>query len=92
MKKLAEMQRILSPLGINVVTAKSEKDCTYIGSITVKLLTDEDEQTVTGALIAEHMPRIVAINEHKMSGPPKLSHLTGRFNYLESITSGGKHL
>ena len=26
------------------------------------------------------------MNEHKMSGPPKLSHLTGRFNYLESKT------
>lgn len=56
--------------GINVVSSKSQKDCTYIGSITVKLLTDKDEQTVTGALIAEHMPRIVAINEHKMSIEP----------------------
>ncbi|MGN0014858.1 MAG: ACT domain-containing protein, partial [Candidatus Gastranaerophilaceae bacterium] len=56
--------------GINVVTSKSQKDCTYKGSITVKLLTDADEQTVTGALIAEHMPRIVAINEHKMSIEP----------------------
>ncbi|MCR5262081.1 MAG: phosphoglycerate dehydrogenase [Candidatus Gastranaerophilales bacterium] len=56
--------------GINVVTSKSQKDCTYIGSITVRLLTDEDEQIVTGALIAEHMPKIVAINEHRMSLDP----------------------
>ncbi len=56
--------------GINVITSKTQKDCTYIGSITVKLITDKEEQTVTGALIAEHMPRIVAINEHKMSIEP----------------------
>ena len=56
--------------GINVVTSQSEKDCTYIGTITVKLLTDSDEQTVTGALIAEHMPRIVEINGHQMSIEP----------------------
>lgn len=56
--------------GINVVTSKSQKDCTYIGSITVELLTEQDEQVVTGALIAEHMPRVVEINQHKMSIEP----------------------
>ena len=56
--------------GINVVTSKSQKDCSYIGSITVRLETDKETQTVTGALIAENMPRIVEINEHKMSIEP----------------------
>ena len=56
--------------GINVVTSASQKDCAYIGSITVKLETDKETQTVTGALIAENMPRITAINEHQMSIEP----------------------
>ncbi len=53
--------------GINIVTSKSQKDCTFIGSISVTLKTDIDENTVTGALIAENMPRIVRINDYNMS-------------------------
>ena len=53
--------------GINIVTSKSQKDCTFIGSISVALQTDTDENTVTGALIAENMPRIVRINDYNMS-------------------------
>ena len=53
--------------GINIVTSKSQKDCTFIGSISVTLTTDSDENTVTGALIAKNMPRIVKINDYNMS-------------------------
>lgn len=56
--------------GINIITSKSPKDCTYIGSISIKLKTDKDENIVTGALIAEHMPRIVRINQYNMSIEP----------------------
>ena len=53
--------------GINVVTSKSQKDCTFLGSISVTLTTDLEENTVTGALIAKNMPRIVRINDYNMS-------------------------
>ncbi len=53
--------------GINIVTSKSQKDCTFIGSISVTLTTDTEENTVTGALIAKNMPRIVRINDYNMS-------------------------
>ncbi len=53
--------------GINVITSKSQKDCTFIGSISVTLKTDTEENTVTGALIAQNMPRIVRINDYNMS-------------------------
>jgi len=53
--------------GINIVTSKSQKDCTFLGSISVTLTTDSDENTVTGALIAQNMPRIVRINDYNMS-------------------------
>ena len=57
--------------GINVVTSKSHNDCSYQGSITVKLLTDKDEVCVSGALITNGMPRITEINEHKMCIQPE---------------------
>ncbi|MBQ9246306.1 phosphoglycerate dehydrogenase [bacterium] len=53
--------------GINIVTSKTQKDCTFLGSISVTLTTDSDENTVTGALIAKNMPRIVKINDYNMS-------------------------
>ncbi len=53
--------------GINIITSKSQKDCTFLGSISVTLTTDTEENTVTGALIAKNMPRIVRINDYNMS-------------------------
>lgn len=58
---------IASKRGINIVTSKSQKDCTFIGSISVTLTTDAEQNTVTGALIAKNMPRIVRINDYNMS-------------------------
>ncbi len=57
--------------GINIITSKSPKDCSFIGSITVTLTTDQDENKATGALLTENMPRIVAINEYNMSIEPE---------------------
>lgn len=53
--------------GIDVITSKSETDCTFLGSISVRLTTDEGNYTATGALIAKNMPRIVRINDYNMS-------------------------
>jgi D-3-phosphoglycerate dehydrogenase len=57
--------------GINVVSSKSQGECSYQGKISVKILTDEDELRVTGALIADGMPRITGINEHEMCIQPE---------------------
>ena len=53
--------------GITTVTSKTEKDCTFIGSVSVTLVTDMGENIATGALIAQNMPRIVRINDYNMS-------------------------
>lgn len=53
--------------GIDVITSKSQTDCTFLGSISVRLTTDEGDFTATGALIAKNMPRIVRINDYNMS-------------------------
>lgn len=53
--------------GIDVITSKSRTDCTFIGSISVRLTTDEGDYTATGALIAKNMPRIVRVNEYNTS-------------------------
>ena len=57
--------------GINVVTSKSHKSGDYIGSITVKVITDEGESLVSGALIAKDIKRIVKINEYNTSIEPE---------------------
>lgn len=57
--------------GIEIITSKSPKDCTFIGSISIKLTTDTGENIVAGALLAEHMPRIVTINKYNMSIEPE---------------------
>jgi D-3-phosphoglycerate dehydrogenase / 2-oxoglutarate reductase len=56
--------------GISILTAKSEKSCDYIGSITVKLITNAGETIVSGALIAENIKRITKINQYEVSIEP----------------------
>lgn len=56
--------------GINIIDTKSETGCNYIGLITVKLATDEETRTVSGAMIAENTPRIVKIDGYNMSIAP----------------------
>lgn len=56
--------------GIDVVSSSSEVSCNYTGMITVKLTTDTEVQTVSGALVADNMPRIVRINEYNTGIAP----------------------
>ena len=57
--------------GLDVSTTKSKTSTDYIGSITLKLVTDKHTNTVSGALIAEDMPRIVKINGYNASIEPE---------------------
>ena len=57
--------------GIDVATTKSNTSTDYIGSITLKLVTDKETNTVSGALIAADMPRIVKINGYNTSIEPE---------------------
>ena len=53
--------------GISVTTSKSETSGDYIGLITVKLITNQSESLVSGALIAENIRRIVKIDQYNTS-------------------------
>ncbi|HNW26479.1 MAG TPA: phosphoglycerate dehydrogenase, partial [Candidatus Gastranaerophilaceae bacterium] len=57
--------------GISVTTSKTDKTCNYIGLLSVKLITDIQEATVSGALVAENMQRIVKINQYTTSIEPE---------------------
>lgn len=57
--------------GITVTTAKSETSGDYIGLITVKLTTSEEEVEIAGALIAQNIRRIVKINKYNTSIEPE---------------------
>ena len=57
--------------GFDISSAKSNTSTDYIGSITLKLVTDSETNTVSGALIAEDMPRIVKINGYNASIEPE---------------------
>ena len=57
--------------GFDVTTTKSNNTSDYIGSITLKLVTEVETNTVSGALIAKDMPRIVKINGYNVSIEPE---------------------
>lgn len=57
--------------GFDVTTTKSNTSTDYIGSITLKLVTDKETNTISGALIAKDMPRIVKINGYNTSIEPE---------------------
>jgi len=57
--------------GINVLTAKSKAACSYLGSMTLKVVTDNDENVVQAALITEGSPRFVKINKYNTSIKPE---------------------
>lgn len=57
--------------GISITTSKSETSGDYIGLITVKLITNEGESLVSGALIAENIRRIVKIDQYNTSIEPE---------------------
>ena len=56
--------------GIEVVDSRSEKTGNYVGLITVKLTTDKEIHTVSGAMIADKTPRIVKIDDYNTSIAP----------------------
>lgn len=60
--------------GINVLTAKSKAACNYLGSMTLKVVSDTDENIVQAALITEDSPRFVKINKYNTSIKPE-SHI-----------------
>ena len=57
--------------GINILTTKSNQACNYLGSITLKVVTDKDENVVQAALITEESPRFVKINKYNTSIKPE---------------------
>ncbi len=57
--------------GLDVTTTKSNTSTDYIGSIILKLVTDKETNTISGALIAQNMPRIVKINGYNASIEPE---------------------
>lgn len=57
--------------GIEVSTVKSATSGDYKGSITVKLTTDKEQVTVSGALISDDIKRIVKVNNFNTSIEPE---------------------
>lgn len=57
--------------GITLTTSKTETCGDYIGMITVKLVTNESESLVSGALVAENIKRIVKIDQYDTSVEPE---------------------
>lgn len=57
--------------GIEISTKKSQQSTDYIGSITVNLSTDNTCTSISGALIAKHIKRIVKINDYNTSIKPE---------------------
>ena len=57
--------------GIEISTKKSQQSTDYIGSITVNLSTDSTCTSISGALIAKHIKRIVKINDYNTSIKPE---------------------
>lgn len=57
--------------GIDVTVKKSHQSTDYIGSITVKLNCDKESAEVSGAMIAEHIKRIVKLNDYSTSIKPE---------------------
>ena len=56
--------------GIDVTVQKSQQTTDYIGSISVKLLTDKEDVEVSGALIAAGIEKIVKLNDYITSIDP----------------------
>ena len=57
--------------GIDVSTVKSAVSGDYIGSITVKIITDKNTSSVSGALIAKGVKRIIKVNDFNTSIEPE---------------------
>jgi len=53
--------------GIIVEDSKADTSCNYVGLITVKLITEDGFNSVSGAMVAENTPRIVKIDDYNTS-------------------------
>lgn len=56
---------------IDVITIKSKTNCNFTGLLTLKLITEEESNVVSAALIAKNIPRIVKINDYETSIRPE---------------------
>lgn len=57
--------------GITLTTSKTETCGDYIGMLAVKLVTNESDSLVSGALVAENIKRIVKIDQYDTSVEPE---------------------
>ena len=57
--------------GIDIITSRSKSKCNFTGLLTIKLITDKEINTVSGALVAKDIPRIVKINDYETSIRPQ---------------------
>ena len=56
--------------GIDISETKSEQTCSYLGLLSVKVVTEEGEWVVSGALGADGASRIVKINDYDVNIEP----------------------
>lgn len=57
--------------GIDIISTRSNVKCNFTGLITIKLVTNKETTTVSGALVAKDIPRIVKINDYETSIRPQ---------------------
>lgn len=57
--------------GIEIKSTRSKSNCSFAGRITIKLITDDEVNVVSGALITKDIPRIVKINDYEASIRPQ---------------------
>ena len=57
--------------GIDIISTRSKTKCSFAGLLTIKLTTDKGSNTVSGALVAKDIPRIVKINDYETSIRPQ---------------------
>ena len=62
--------------GINIKTSKSSKNINYLGLLNITITTDSSKTSVSGALIAQNIPRIVKIDDFNTSIKPEKHMLT----------------
>jgi len=56
--------------GIDISETKSEQTCSYLGLLSVKVVTEEGEYVVSGALGADGNSRVVKINDYDVNIEP----------------------
>ena len=57
--------------GIDIISTRSNVKCNFAGLITIKLVTNKETTTVSGALVAKDIPRIVKIYDYETSIRPQ---------------------